>query len=372
MTVMEFSFSAAEFERRRVATLALARDVGASAVLAFGENRSGVHVPYLTGWSVTRLAYVRLTADGCTMWVQFHNHTPNARRLAYRTDVRDVDDSMIPALLGSAKTIATLGQVPHPIRQAAQAAGIELVAIDGKHNGLRIIKSVEEVEALRLGALASDVGARALIDACVPGATDWDLLAAARSAYTRVGGRDHICYICVTDMNNPDRDVPSQVPEGRVVGQGSVVTFELSASVSPEYPGQILRTVTIGAPTEDYARLHEVAMTARASVRAAMRSGVPAADLIGAASCIEDSGFTTTDDLFHGLGMGYLEPIGTSPSRIPPHVPTTVLASGMSIVVQPNVTFTNHGAGVQVGEMVIVTDDGITDIHEIPAEMVQR
>lgn len=372
MSVLEFTFTGAEFDRRRAATLALANEVGADAVLAFGENRSGVHVPYLTGWSVTRLAYVRLDADGCTMWVQFHNHTPNARRLAYNTDVRDVDGTMTDGLLGSSRVIATLGQVPHPVRLAAQAKGVELVSIDGAHNGLRLIKSTEEIEALRLGALASDAGAQALIDACVPGATDWDLLAAARSAYTRMGGRDHICYICVTDMANPDRDVPSQVPEGRIVQRGSVVTFELSASISPEYPGQILRTVTIGEPTEDYARLHEVAMSARQSVRAVMKAGVPAAALVDASACIEEAGFTTTDDLFHGLGMGYLEPIGTSTSRIPPHTPTTVLQSGMSIVVQPNVTFTHHGAGVQVGEMVIVTDDGIQDIHEIPAGMVTR
>lgn len=372
MSVLEFTFTAEEFERRRMATCVLAHEVGADVVLAFGENRSGVHVPYLTGWSVTRLAYVRLDADGCTMWVQFHNHTPNAQRLAYRTDVRDVDDTMIDGLLGSNRIIATLGQVPHPVRLAAQARDVELISIDSAHNGLRLIKSIEEVEALRLGALASDAGALALIDACVPGASDWDLLAAARSAYTRMGGRDHICYICVTDMENPDRDVPSQVPEGRIVQRGSAITFELSASISPEYPGQILRTVTIGEPTEDYVRLHEVAMTARASVRSVMKAGVPASALVDASACIEEAGFTTTDDLFHGLGMGYLEPIGTSASRIPPHIPATVLQAGMSIVVQPNVTFPNHGAGVQVGEMVIVTDDGFTDIHEVPAGMVTR
>ena len=60
-------------------------------------------------------------------------------------------------------------------------------------------------------------------------------------------------------MDAPSRDVPSQVPEGHVLTHRSVVTFELSAAVAPEYPGQILRTVFLGEPTDEYLTLHEVA-----------------------------------------------------------------------------------------------------------------
>ncbi len=43
------------------------------------------------------------------------------------------------------------------------------------------------------------------------------------------------------------------------------MTFKLSASVAPEYPGQILRTVTMGEPTEEYLRMHDTAMSARSA-----------------------------------------------------------------------------------------------------------
>jgi Xaa-Pro aminopeptidase len=171
-------------------------------------------------------------------------------------------------------------------------------------------------------------------------------------------------------MHSPDRDVPSQVPEGRVLARGSVVSFELSASVAAEYPGQVLRTVTLGEPTDEYRQLHEVAMSARDAIRAQIRGGVPARALVDASRCVEDAGFTTTDDLFHGLGMGYLEPIGTSASRVPVHVPDIDLEPGMAIVVQPNVTRRDHRAGVQTGEMVLVTDHGFEDLHRIPAGLV--
>jgi len=370
MTILEYRFSPKEYQRRREAALRLANDVGAQCVLAFGENRSGLHVTYLNGWAVTRAAWLRLDESGCRMWVQFHNHIPYARRVVFDTEVLDFGEATPTELLTGHSVIATLGAVPASVVLAARGAGVELVSIDKEHAALRVVKSSEEVDALRLGARASDIGAAALIEACVPGATDWELLAAARSAYTKVGGRDHICYICVSDATKPDRDVPSQVPEGRLVSEDSVVTFELSASVCAEYPGQILRTVFVGDPSNEYVRLHEVAMQARHSVRSTIRAGVAAADLVDAGECIEQAGFTTTDDLFHGLGMGYLAPIGTSPSRIPVHRPSGALEAGMAIVVQPNVTTTTHTAGVQTGEMVVVTDDGFEDLHRLPEGMV--
>ncbi len=284
--------------------------------------------------------------------------------------MRDVDDRMVGDLLAGGGPIATFGPVPGNVRSRAEANGVPLIPIDAEHARIRMVKSEEERAALRLGAQASDVAGQALIDACVPGASDWDLLAAARDAYTRLGARDHICYICVTDMAAPDRDVPSQAPEGRMLAAGSVVTFELSASVAPEYPGQVLRTVTMGEPTDEYRALHAVAMTARDAVRAAIRPGAPARDLIAASAVVEDAGYTTTDDLFHGLGMGYLEPIGTTTSRIPAHAPDVVLRDGMSVVVQPNVTTLDHRAGVQTGEMVIVSDGGYEDIHHLQGGLV--
>jgi len=94
-------------------------------------------------------------------------------------------------------------------------------------------------------------------------------------------------------------------------------------------------------------------------------------DLVDQSKVIEDSGFTTTDDLFHGLGGGYLPPIGTSLSRIPNSKPDMTLQAGMAIVLQPNVTTKDHSAGVQTGQMVIITEDGFEDIHRVETGLIQ-
>jgi Xaa-Pro dipeptidase len=81
---------------------------------------------------------------------------------------------------------------------------------------------------------------------------------------------------------------------------------------------------------------------------------------------IEDAGFTTVDDLVHGLGGAYLPPVFGSRSRTLEPLPTLAFAEGMTVVVQPNVTTTDGTAGVQTGELLHVTADGCERLHAFP------
>lgn len=373
MLLLKFEFSQSEFESRKKRTLDLAEEFGCGGVFTFGENRNGAGITWLTGWGTTRLAYHFLTRYESILWIMFHNHIAAAKRTIKCSIVRDFDFNEIESLMHkfTNSKVGTLGVVPQDFRNVAHNNNVELISLDTKHANLRAIKSTEEIEALRQGAYATDCGAEAILTACKNDVTDWELLARARSSYTVRGARDHICYICVSDMTTPDRDVPAQFPEGRIVKLGSVVTFEISAAVSPEYPGQLLRTISIGTPHKLFQELHEVAQITLTNMRKILKPGISAMELVNASAVIEESGFTTTDDLFHGLGGGYLPPIGTSSSRIPNHKPDVVLQPGMAIVLQPNVTTKDHCAGVQTGEMVIITPDGFEDIHNVETGLIQ-
>jgi len=43
----------------------------------------------------------------------------------------------------------------------------------------------------------------------------------------------------------------------------------------------------------------------------------------------------------------------------------------MTVVIQPNVITTDGRAGVQTGELVLVTRDGIERLHNVPRGFVQ-
>jgi Xaa-Pro dipeptidase len=84
---------------------------------------------------------------------------------------------------------------------------------------------------------------------------------------------------------------------------------------------------------------------------------------------IEQAGFTTCDDLVHGYGGGYFPPVLGSRSRPAPLTPDMTLETGMTVVVQPNVITQDQRAGVQVGELVHITEQGCECLHKAPREL---
>jgi Xaa-Pro dipeptidase len=153
----------------------------------------------------------------------------------------------------------------------------------------------------------------------------------------------------------------------RRVAVGDVLSCELSTSYGVDYPGQLLRTFTVGAdPSPLYRELHEVAQSALERIEAVLAPGVSPAQVVQAAEVIEDAGFTTVDDLVHGLGGGYLPPVLGSRSRTLEALPELTFTAGMTVVVQPNVTTRDGLAGVQTGELLHVTADGCERLHAFP------
>jgi Xaa-Pro dipeptidase len=166
-------------------------------------------------------------------------------------------------------------------------------------------------------------------------------------------------------MDAPEIAVPTQYPSTRQVRVLDVVFAEITAMFF-DYGGQVLRTFTLGEPAPLYAELHAVAEAAFDAITGVLRDGATPAQVITAAGVIEDAGFTTIDDLVHGYGGGYLPPVLGSASRPAGPVPDEPFRAGMTVVVQPNVTTRDGKAGVQTGELVLITASGVERLHQLP------
>ena len=160
--------------------------------------------------------------------------------------------------------------------------------------------------------------------------------------------------------------MPRQFPENRTVQKGDVVFCELSASLW-DYPGQVLRTFTVGVdPTPLYRDLYATAEAAFDAVAAILRAGTTTQQIVDVSEVIEKAGFTACDDLMHGYGGGYFPPVlGVKSRRAGRHDDMT-LEAGMTVVVQPNVVTQDRRAGVQVGELLHITDHGFERLHKSP------
>jgi Xaa-Pro dipeptidase len=363
-------FSDAEMARRRDALAAELERAGAAHAVLYGANKAGPAVGWLTRWPATREALCVFTpGERDLLLVNFYNHVPNAQRIATEAEVRWAGRrAMATALEELARRGARGGRVAviGPLGYRPYAALAELaspVGLDDAYTRLRLRKSAEELDWLRVGCGFTDDAMRAVQEEAGPGTDERELGNLSERAYVGRGGTTHIHYFGATPMSRPAQSVPAQWPAARALRTGDVLACEISASYW-DYTGQLLRTFTVAEdPAPLFRELHDVADAAFDALFARVRPGVTAEQLVEASAVIEDTGFTTRDDLVHGFVGGYLPPVLGDRSRMLEEIPDFTLEEGMTIVIQPNVVTRDESAGVQTGELVAVTPDGAERLH---------
>jgi Xaa-Pro dipeptidase len=365
-------FSEGEMAARAARLDAMLAEHGAEHALVYGANRFGSGVGWLTGWPVTREALVvHSPGEQDLLLVNFYNHVPNARRIATRARVEwaggDAVETATAELrrrgASAATTIAAIGPLGHA---AFERLGELATTIDlgREYARMRLVKSEEEIEWTRIAAAMTDDAVAALRDRAVPGTSEPELADAVERAYVARGGTTHIHYFGATPMAEPGVCAPAQWPSTRELRSGDALSCEISASWWG-YAAQLLRTFTVDAePTPLYRELHQVAEAAFAAIASVLRPGATAAEVIEASGVIEDAGYTIRDDLAHGFVGGYLPPVLGARSRALTAVPEFEFEAGMMVVVQPNVVTTDESAGVQTGELMLVTEDGAESMHD--------
>jgi Xaa-Pro aminopeptidase len=370
-------FTAAEMARRREIMERLLAEASADHLVYCGATRFGSAVQWLTQWPVTAEAVGVLSpGQRDLLLVQYHNHVPQARRLA-EAEVRWGGNSSIAGACDElARRGARSGRVAAigPLTADQHAVLCErfgkIASLNRAYIKARMVKSAEEIDWLRIGAAMSDRGMAALRDNLAAGLSERQLGAAIERAYVADGGINVIHFIGATPMRDPQLAVPAQFPSTRRVAAGDIVSAEISAAFW-DYPGQVLRSFTVAAaPTPLYAELHAVADAAFDAVAAVLKGGTLPEAVVAAAEVIERAGFTTIDDLLHGYGGGYLPPVLGSRSRPAGRIPEEPFKAGMTVVIQPNVATPDGRAGVQTGELVLITATGIERLHATPRGLV--
>lgn len=362
-------FSPAEMARRRTALERVMQEAEVDHLLMCGEQRAGTGVVWLTGWPTTVEAYVIVAPrETQVMWVEWYNHWPLARKLARDTEVRWGEHQGIDKVIAELKTrgarrVGFMGALGYTKARKLEATFGPLVDLNRQYVRLRLIKSPEEIDWMRIGAALTDLAIEALRHEARPGMTEHELGGLCESAYHPQGGVTYIHFFLVTPMADPEYCVPRQFTSNRRVQVGDVIATEITAQFY-EQPGQVLRTFTVGAePTPLFRRLHETAEAAFDAVTGVIRHGTTMQQIVDAAGLIEDAGFSVYDDLMHGFGGGYFPPVLGTRSRPAGPLPDMTLQAGMTCVVQPNVITPDQKAGVQVGELVLITERGFERMH---------
>jgi Xaa-Pro aminopeptidase len=131
------------------------------------------------------------------------------------------------------------------------------------------------------------------------------------------------------------------------------------------YASDLTRVIALGPPSEKLREVHRIVHEAQAAAFAAVRSGVPRADIDRAArDVIRGHGYG--DCFSHALGHG----IGRQVHEVPrlAEGQTELLEAGMVITLEPGIYLPGWG-GVRLEDDILVTDHGAERLSSLPLDL---
>ena len=161
-------FSDDEIERRRRALIGAMQKMQVDHLLVCGEQRAGSGVAWLTGWPATIEAYVIVSPnEKNVMYMEWFNHVPLATRIARHTDViwgehAGIDKVIADLVRRGARRVGFMGPLAYRKCKKLEGAFEDLVDMNREYVELRLTKSAEEVDWMRIGAAFSDAAIEAL------------------------------------------------------------------------------------------------------------------------------------------------------------------------------------------------------------------
>lgn len=372
------TFSDQELKRRHQAVYGLMEQEGVDALLLYGSGRYASDIYWLSDWPSSREAYLLMqSGKEPVILMQLFNHFPMARVMSWINDVRWAGantNRSVMELIGErgleAKKIGLGGSIGFQLYNSLREKYPNAIFVDlgGKLRMMRTIKSPEEVERIHMASKLTDQSIGALAKELKPGMREDEIPAIIEPVYLKQGGYAGIHFMSSMPMREPDFPVPSQFHSNRKLQKGDCLITEISGAYSG-YSGQIHRTFSIGeGPTPEWRKMHDAAMEAFEVLSKVIKDGATTTEAEEAAEIIHKRGYSTYDDLVHGVNQ--YPPIFQTKTRKRHESRELVFRENMVIVIQPNLMTYDEKMGLQFGETLVVKKHGCESLNAFPREWV--
>lgn len=372
------TFSDQELKRRHQAVYGLMEQEGVDALLLYGSGRYASDIYWLSDWPSSREAYLLMqSGKEPVILMQLFNHFPMARVMSWINDVRWAGantNRSVMELIGErgleAKKIGLAGSIGFQLYNSLREKYPNAIFVDlgGKLRMMRTIKSPEEVERIHMASKLTDQSIGALAKELKPGMREDEIPAIIEPVYLKQGGYAGIHFMSSMPMREPDFPVPSQFHSNRKLQKGDCLITEISGAYSG-YSGQIHRTFSIGeGPTPEWRKMHDAAMEAFEVLSKIIKDGATTTEAEEAAEIIHKRGYSTYDDLVHGVNQ--YPPIFQTKTRKRHESRELVFRENMVIVIQPNLMTYDEKMGLQFGETLVVKKNGCESLNAFPREWV--
>lgn len=232
----------------------------------------------------------------------------------------------------------------------------DLVPVGPLLERTRQVKTATEIELLHHLSRVADGAIRASFDAVRAGDTEMDLAAAlTRSVYEQGVGAYKLMIVATGERS----ELPNVGPSLRVLSPGDVCRVEIFA-VAEGYQAGVCRTAVVGEPSAQATRVYANLAECRALLLDSMAPGVSA-----------DAVYRTFRTRFDELGMPAIGFVGHSIGvnlHETPYLAAGVeqpLEAGMVFGIEPLVYRSGHGFGMQIKDMVAITEDGVQVLSDV-------
>lgn len=386
-------FSDAEYERRYRAVRERMERRNLDALIVWGQVGIGGtwqrNIHYLSNYVDTHYnGYLVFPLQGePTLFIAIYPHVRQAKMMSVVEDVRWMTWEPATAIVerirelgienGNIGIVGVTGLYNEPLsvpqnhyeifrNELFRATFRDATAVLDE---VRLIKSAEEIAIMEKAAEYTDMGMENLVDHIQAGVSDVELWASIPCGYLKEGGEYQFQLLGSTSMFEPSMPYPWKYPARQTVAEGDVVVTEISAGYN-WYGGQLIRTIAVGEPPDEYKRLHEVAYTAYQRIQEALVPGATEQDVLTAASVISDAGMKIHAPTVHGWSVGIHEPYAGIPGSEAWPVKPVTFQEGMTVMIEPNPIAEDEESGVFFGGVHVIEADGARCLQKYPEEFV--
>ena len=231
----------------------------------------------------------------------------------------------------------------------------------------RLVKDASEIATLRDAAARLTGVAESAFRSIRAGVTEREVAGSIEMAM-RAAGYERLAFDTIV-ASGPNAALPHYRAGTRILKPGDLVVLDFGG-VLDGYCSDLTRTVSVGAPTPDALRLHAAVRDAQRAAMEAVKPGVPATSVDGAARGLLESrglGNAFGHGTGHGLGLDIHEEPRVGPPRS--HSASVQLEPGMVFTIEPGAYLPGMG-GVRIEDDVLVTGDGCEVLTSVPRELL--
>jgi len=248
---------------------------------------------------------------------------------------------------------------------ALQAAGISILDSARVTMEAREIKTPEEIEVLAMGGQVVTEMLRDFEGAIRPGVTERELLAVLAGALL-AGGGEHLATntVCSGPHTNPWRAEAT----ARAVERGDLVYVDTDSVCLEGYFFCVSRTFLCGdsAPTREQREAYRASHDWLEAMKDLVRPGVTCRELAERAPRLPDKYLPQRYEcMIHGIGLEEESPSVAYPGDPQPN-PDRVLEEGMALVIEVYAGEVGGRNGVKLGDEIVLTSDGPTNLAPYP------